>query len=239
MACFNGGVIRNKNQTEQRPTQWTIRVARPVVANQPSLSEPIEALRAYSGDIVKYKKSLGQMAMTLLTLEPLLYKLTSTPFNQGLDHGMLNEVAVTINELCDKSQKTECQVPPFKTPLRVFGQQDKYLGIQLINRDGLQIYDDRELIYRALGQVFSLEPMRVRKMHPKHQPHITIGSIQWNNIDYSHRDDFAENPGAYLESVAQYQREIAIMEHRLPLIPIPVIQRKIALSGLSVACVPK
>jgi hypothetical protein len=210
---------------------------RAVEQNQPELKKPLDKLAESTSDVIQYKK-FGTLGVTLVMLDPVLRQLMPQDRRGRIPREPLADFEREINEELDHAHYSNYDVPLSDAgfyPLELYGKDKRYLGIRLDKRD-YRLIGDRAMVEEYICDNYDVSRRFLARNLVKMSPHITIGAVRYENMEYEDRQDLHRNPSDFILTRANRQMRADAREYGLPE-PEPIeFAETVTLNGLKIFC---
>jgi hypothetical protein len=239
------GPFNIRNATRMPAPEYECRVVRSVAPEQPALTNPLDLLRSNTRNLVNYKKA-GELGVTLVMLEPVLRQILPNNRRGVIQKDALVDFESELRDNLSHAQYSDYDIPLDNiNPLALYGRQKQYLGLQLDQKD-YRLVGDRAMVERymrdnydrASGEGVSRRFLarNLRRM----RPHITLGEIQYDNLDSEQVRSLHADPSSFMVRQAT---EHMVNDRKEPgfsgEIPEIVFPEEVTLNGLRIYCQPK
>lgn len=236
----NGQMNRIRSNTHRDSISHELRVVRTVAPDQPELFGALALLRETTGNLVKYKDD-DELGVTMLMLDPLMRRVFGVGPGQRVPVADLRRAEKDLNERLSHAQYQNYDIPlhdKVAWPLQLYGTGDHYLGIVLSFKD-LRLHGDRAIVQQYFMDEYGISRGEFKRHVAGLRPHVTIGEVQYGEMDYEQKAAIRNNPSSFLLGAARtLQERLVEFEGREAVLPV-IFPDSIALNGLTIACQPK
>jgi hypothetical protein len=173
-------------------------------------------------------------------MDPLIRRVLAVEKGRPIPPERLKELEQDMRLKLGHAEYRNYEVPiddPI-SPLALYGADKRWLGIQLSQKD-YRLRGDRTFVEHYFSDNYDLSRRQVRRSLADLRPHVTIGEVQYSNLEPDQAQELRADPSGFIIGAALDRQDDQMRLHEADIVVPVVFPEAISLNGLQIVCQQK